>query len=81
MRMIEPLDNRELSEELVNYAKENTIEEKRTLIEVNKNSNLLVTPGTVHRIVFDVLNSCVLPVRYAFRVKSTPFRLYNIQPP
>ncbi|XP_017761892.1 PREDICTED: uncharacterized protein LOC108552027 isoform X2 [Eufriesea mexicana] len=81
MRMAEPLHNRELSEELVNYANENTIEEKRTLIEVNKNSNLLVTPGTVHRVVFDVLNSCVLPVRYAFRVKSTPFRVYNIQPP
>lgn len=80
MRMIETLDNRELSEELANYANENIIEEKTMLIEVNRNSNLLVTPGTIHRIVFDVMNSCILPVRYVFRVKSTPFRLYNIQP-
>lgn len=81
MRKIETLDNDELSEELVNYANQNTIEEKKMLIEVNRNSNLLVTPGTIHRIVFDVMNNCVLPVRYAFQVKSTPFRLYNVQPP
>ncbi|XP_060822052.1 uncharacterized protein LOC132910400 [Bombus pascuorum] len=80
MRMIETRDNHELSEELANYANENIIEEKTMLIEVNRNSNLLVTPGTIHRIVFDVMNSCILPVRYVFRVKSTPFRLYNIQP-
>lgn len=80
MRMIEALDNREVSEELMSYSNENTIEEKRMLIELNRNSNLLVTPGTIHRIVFDVKNNCILPVRYAFRVKSTPFRVYNIQP-
>ncbi|KAK1136507.1 hypothetical protein K0M31_001057 [Melipona bicolor] len=79
-RMIETLDNSELSEELVNYSSENIIEEKRILIEINKNSKLLVSPGTIHRIVFDVMNSCVLPVRYTFRVNSTPFRLYNVQP-
>ncbi|XP_034196372.2 uncharacterized protein LOC117611954 [Osmia lignaria lignaria] len=80
VRKIETLDNDELSEELVNYANQNTIEEKKMLIEVNRNSNLLVTPGTIHRIVFDVMNNCVLPVRYAFQVKSTPFKLYNVQP-
>lgn len=80
MKMIETLDNRELSEELVNYDNENTIDEKRMLIEVNRNSNLLVSPGTIHRVVFDVRNNCVLPVRYGFRVKSTPFRVYNLQP-
>lgn len=79
-RMIETLDNKEMSEELINHVNENTIEEKKMLIEVNRNSNLLVIPGTIHRIVFDVMNKCVLPVRYAFRVKSNPFRLYNIQP-
>ncbi|XP_054005183.1 uncharacterized protein LOC128890574 [Hylaeus anthracinus] len=80
MNMIEALDNRELSEELVNYRNENSIDEKRMLIEVNRNSNLLVTPGTIHRVVFDVMNNCVLPVRYGFRVRSTPFRVYNLQP-
>ncbi|CAD1481294.1 unnamed protein product, partial [Heterotrigona itama] len=79
-RMIETLDNSELSEELVNYGSKNIIEEKRTLIEINRNSKLLASPGTIHRIVFDVMNSCVLPVRYTFRVNSTPFRLYNVQP-
>ncbi|CAK9806749.1 hypothetical protein ANTQUA_LOCUS4993 [Anthophora quadrimaculata] len=80
MRMIETQNNQELSEEFVNSNNENTIEEKKMLIEVNKDSNLLAMPGTIHRIVFDVMNSCILPVRYAFRVKSTPFRLYNIEP-
>ncbi|XP_012139226.2 uncharacterized protein LOC105662339 [Megachile rotundata] len=80
VRKIETLDNEELSEELLNYANENTIEEKKMLVELNRNSNLLVRPGTIHRIVFDVMNNCVLPVRYAFQVKSTPFKVYNIQP-
>ncbi|XP_026301971.1 uncharacterized protein LOC100576425 isoform X2 [Apis mellifera] len=80
MRMIETLNNKEMSEELVNHVGKNIIEKKKMLIEVNRNSNLLVIPGTIHRIVFDVMNKCVLPVRYAFRVKSSPFRLYNIQP-
>ena len=80
MKMVEALDNRELSEELVTYSNENTVEERRMLIDVNRNSNLLATPGTVHRIVFDVKNSCVLPVRYAYRVKSTPFRVVGLQP-
>ncbi|XP_076634247.1 uncharacterized protein LOC143348182 isoform X2 [Colletes latitarsis] len=78
MKIIESLDNRELSEETVNH--ENTIDEKKMLIELNRNSNLLVTPGTIHRIVFDAMNNCVLPVRYGFRVKSTAFRVYNLQP-
>lgn len=80
MRMIETLNNKEMSEELVNHVGKNIIEKKKMLIEVNRNSNLLVIPGTIHRIVFDVMNKCVLPVRYAFRVKSSPFKLYNIQP-
>lgn len=80
MRLTEALDNRELSEELVTFASKNLIEEKKMLIEVNRNSNLLATPGTIHRITFDVMNSCVLPVIYTFRVKSTPFRVYNVKP-
>ncbi|XP_076245835.1 uncharacterized protein LOC143186202 [Calliopsis andreniformis] len=80
MKVVEALDDQELSQELVTNNKENTIEGKRMLIEVNKNSNLLVTPGTIHRIVFDVKNGCILPVRYAFRVKSTPFRVVGLQP-
>ena len=79
-RMIETLDNSELSEELVNYGSENIIEEKGILIEINKNSKLLASPGRTHRIVFDVMNSCVLPVRYTYRVNSFPFRVYNVQP-
>ncbi|XP_043252636.1 uncharacterized protein LOC122397511 isoform X1 [Colletes gigas] len=78
MKIIESLDNRESSEEMVNY--ENNIDEKKLLIELNRNSNLIATPGTIHRIVFDATNNCVLPVRYGFRVKSTPFRVYNLQP-
>ncbi|XP_043520207.1 uncharacterized protein LOC122534016 isoform X2 [Frieseomelitta varia] len=79
-RMIESLDNSELSEELVNYGSENIIEEKKILIEINKNSKLLVSPGRTHRIIFDVMNSCVLPVKYTYRVNSFPFRVYNVQP-
>ncbi|XP_076751502.1 uncharacterized protein LOC143423805 [Xylocopa sonorina] len=78
-RMIETLDDRQFSEEMLSYVNQN-VEEKKMLIEVNRDSNLLVTPGTIHRVVFDVLNNCVLPVRYAFRVKSTPFSVYNVQP-
>lgn len=80
MRMVEAFDNQEVSQELVTHSNENTIEGKRMLIEVNRNSNLLVTPGKIHRIVFDVMNSCILPVRYAYRVKSTPFRVFGLQP-
>ncbi|KZC15153.1 hypothetical protein WN55_08226, partial [Dufourea novaeangliae] len=80
MKMVETLDNQELSKELMNYGIENTIEEKQMLIDVNRNSNLIAAPGSVHRVVFDVMNNCILPVRYGFRVKSTPFRVYNLQP-
>ncbi|XP_076658891.1 uncharacterized protein LOC143362528 [Halictus rubicundus] len=80
MKMVETSENQELLEELVNYSNENTIQEKRMLIEVNRNSNLIAAPGSIHRIVFDVMNTCILPVRYGFRVKSTPFRVYNVVP-
>ncbi|CAL7945670.1 unnamed protein product [Xylocopa violacea] len=79
MRMVKTLDDRELDEEMLSYATQ-TVEEKKMLIEVNRDSDLLVTPGTIHRVVFDVSNNCVLPVRYAFGVKSTPFRVQNVQP-
>ncbi|XP_031837406.1 uncharacterized protein LOC116429086 isoform X1 [Nomia melanderi] len=80
MKMAETLDNGELFKESVTYGNGNTIEEKKMLIDVNRNSNLIAVPGTIHRIVFDVMNNCVLPVRYGFRVRSTPFRVYNLQP-
>ncbi|XP_078047654.1 uncharacterized protein LOC144475533 [Augochlora pura] len=74
-------ENQELFEELVNYNNEDVIQDRKMLIEVNRNSNLLAAPGTVHRVVFDVMNNCVLPVRYGFRAKSTPFSVYNVVPP
>nr|XP_033341534.1 uncharacterized protein LOC117229261 [Megalopta genalis] len=80
MKMVGTSENQELFEELVNYNNEDTIQERKMLIEVNRNSNLIAAPGTVHRVVFDVMNNCVLPVRYGFRAKSTPFRLYNVVP-
>ncbi|XP_076280606.1 uncharacterized protein LOC143209165 isoform X2 [Lasioglossum baleicum] len=80
VKMVETSENLELFEELVNYSNENTIQEKRMLIEVNRNSNLIAAPGSIHRIIFDVMNNCILPVRYGFRVKSTPFIVYNVVP-
>ncbi|XP_011633440.1 uncharacterized protein LOC105424741 isoform X2 [Pogonomyrmex barbatus] len=55
-------------------------ERRKILLEVNANSKLIAVPGTTHRVVFDATNSCILPVRYAIRARSSPLRIVNMQP-
>ncbi|KAL6446330.1 hypothetical protein ACFW04_001137 [Cataglyphis niger] len=55
-----------------------SFERKKILLEINAKSNLIAVPGTTHRILFDVTNNCVLPVRYTYRARSSPFRIINI---
>lgn len=84
------IDNTNSSKEIINRNQEllagngeeffEKLSEKRNVIEVNAKSSLIATPGTTHRVVFDVTNNCFLPVRYAIRARSTPFRIYSILP-
>lgn len=71
----------ELSSDFAKTSNEDILGRRKTLIEVNANSNLIAAAGTTHRVMFDVSNNCLLLVRYAIRARSTPFRIYNIQPP
>lgn len=60
---------------------EDPFERRKTLLEVNANSKLIAAPGTIHRVIFDVTNDCLLPVKYAIQARSSPFRIYQpIQP-
>jgi len=72
--------NQELSSDFAGDSDGNVLERKKMLIELNANGNLIATAGTTHRVIFDVSNSCFLLVRYAIRARSTPFRIYNVQP-
>jgi hypothetical protein len=72
--------NQELSSDFAGDSDGNILRRKKMLIELNTDSNLIATAGTTHRVIFDVSNSCFLPVRYAIRARSTPFRIYNVQP-
>ncbi|XP_020283230.1 uncharacterized protein LOC109854502 isoform X2 [Pseudomyrmex gracilis] len=87
------IDNTNLSKKVINKDRElsaqfaandkelfEQLSERRNVIEVNSKSSLIATPGTTHRLVFDVTNNCFLPVRYAIRAKSAPFRIYNVLP-
>ncbi|XP_070154402.1 uncharacterized protein [Polyergus mexicanus] len=58
----------------------NSFERRKILLEINAKSNLIAAPGTTHRVLFDVTNNCVLPVRYAIRARSLPFRIFSIMP-
>lgn len=58
----------------------NSFERKKILLEINAKSNLIAASGTTHRVLFDVTNNCVLPVRYAIRARSSPFRILSIMP-
>jgi len=57
-----------------------SLERRKIFLEINAKSNLIATPGTTHRMFFDVTNNCVLPVRYAIRARSSPFRILSTQP-
>lgn len=57
-----------------------SLERRKILLEINVKSNLIATPGTTHRVLFDVTNNCILPVRYAIRARSSPFRIIGVQP-
>lgn len=57
-----------------------SLERKKILVEINPKSSLIATPGTTHRVLFDLTNNCVLPVRYAIRARSSQFRILSIQP-
>jgi len=57
-----------------------TFEKRKILLEVNANSKLIAAPGTTHRVIFDAMNNCVLPVRYVFQARSSPFRIISVQP-
>ena len=69
------------SQKLSTQINEDPFERRKLLLDVNVNSKLIAVPGTLHRVIFDATNNCVLPVRYAIRARSSPFRIYNnIQP-
>lgn len=70
----------ELSAKLTESDREDIFRGKRMAVEVNVNSNLIATPGRIHRVLFDVTNNCVLMVIYRLRATSSPFRVYNVQP-
>jgi len=55
-------------------------ERRKILLDINANSKLIAAPGTTHRVIFDAMNNCILPVRYAIQARSSPFRIYNVQP-
>lgn len=55
-------------------------ERRKILLDVNANSKLIAAPGTTHRVIFDAINNCILPVRYAIQARSSPFRINNVQP-
>lgn len=55
-------------------------ERRKILLDINPNTKLIAAPGTTHRVIFDAMNNCVLPVRYAIQARSSPFRIYNVQP-
>jgi len=57
-----------------------SFEKRKILLEVNANSKLIAAPGTTHRVIFDATNNCVLPVRYVFQARSSPFRIISVQP-
>lgn len=57
-----------------------SLEKRKILLEINAKSNLIATPGTTHRVLFDLTNNCVLPVRYVIRARSSPFRILSVQP-
>ncbi|KYN33144.1 hypothetical protein ALC56_12477, partial [Trachymyrmex septentrionalis] len=69
------------SQKLSTQINEDPFERRKLLLDVNVNSKLIASPGTTHRVIFDATNNCVLPVRYTIRARSSPFRIYNIQPP
>lgn len=68
------------SQQFSTQINEDPFERKKILLDVNPNSKLIAASGTTHRIIFDATNNCVLPVRYAIQARSSPFRIYNIQP-
>lgn len=56
---------------------EDPLERRKTLLEVNANSKLIAAPGTIHRVIFDISNDCLLPVKYVVQARSSPFRIYQ----
>lgn len=77
--MKDNVQNQELSAvDLANN--EEFFERKKMLLEISPNSNLIATPGTTHRVIFDVSNNCILPVKYTIQAKSSPLRIYALQP-
>lgn len=69
------------SQKLSTQVNEDSLERRRILLDVNANSRLIAAPGTIHRVIFDATNNCLLPVRYAIQARSSPFRVYqSIQP-
>ncbi|XP_029179227.1 uncharacterized protein LOC114946743 isoform X2 [Nylanderia fulva] len=57
-----------------------SFERKKIVLDVNVKSNLIAVPGTNHRVLFDLTNNCVFPVKYAIQARSSPFRIINVQP-
>ncbi|XP_018399340.1 PREDICTED: uncharacterized protein LOC108777045 [Cyphomyrmex costatus] len=68
------------NQKLSTQINEDPFERKKLLLDVNANSKLIATPGTLHKVIFDATNNCVLPVRYAIQARSSPLRISNIQP-
>ncbi|XP_028047875.1 uncharacterized protein LOC114253740 [Monomorium pharaonis] len=74
------MENSDQSQRLSTQINEDSFEKKKLLLELNSNSKLIAVPGTTHRLLFDAMNNCILPVRYAIRARSSSFRIYNIVP-
>ncbi|XP_011068989.1 PREDICTED: uncharacterized protein LOC105154895 isoform X2 [Acromyrmex echinatior] len=68
------------SQKLSTQINEDPFERRKLLLDLNVNSKLIAVPGSIHRVIFDATNNCILPVRYAIRARSSPFRIYNTQP-
>ncbi|XP_011878705.1 PREDICTED: uncharacterized protein LOC105567991 isoform X2 [Vollenhovia emeryi] len=79
MQMADSDQSQKFSTQIYN-ANEEPFERRKILLDLNANSKLIAAPGSTHRIIFDATNNCVLPVRYVIQARSSPFRIYNIQP-
>ncbi|KAK2586204.1 hypothetical protein KPH14_001466 [Odynerus spinipes] len=79
-RMMENVNNQELTEEFARIGNDEKEEKRRIVVELNENSNLFVRPGTIHRIIFDVTNNHYQTIGCYFKVRSLPLAVYNVQP-
>ncbi|XP_024940609.1 uncharacterized protein LOC107267520 isoform X2 [Cephus cinctus] len=68
------------SEDLARLTGTNVIRTRTLFVDVNPATSLIVKPGTLARIIFDVTNSHSLTVRHYFQARSSTFSVANLQP-